>query len=220
MPMRTAFVLAGCALLAACALHRPRPVRMPPEANLEYRYYDVLGGSAGELMAALQSAAPETTPGGTYFAKTTWTVTWHGEWTADSVGCKVITSQTELASQMALPRWRATGASADLTSDWNTFLRNLSLHEHGHVENAVSATREVDSRLRNLERPSCEGMEAAARATIDSVVAVFRGHDEAYDDRTRHGEVQGAVWPPRAARNLRQPGPTEVIRDPPLRTSP
>jgi predicted secreted Zn-dependent protease len=208
-------VLVSCVLAAACA-HGRAVVRMPHEANLVYRYYEVAGGSVGELTGALQAAAPETTPTGSFFAKTTWTVVWDGEWTADSTACRVIRSETRLESQMALPRWKITAASADLASDWNAFVRNLTLHEHGHVVNAVAASREVDSRLRNLERASCDGMETAARATIDSVVAVFRAQDEAYDQRTRHGEAQGAVWPPRASRNMRQPGPGDAFRNPPL----
>jgi len=216
MPIRsTLAALAGCALATACML--PRAVHTPPEAHLEYRYYDVIGSSVGELMASLQQGGPEATSTRIYFARTSWTVEWHGDWAPDSAGCKVIGSRTRLESQMALPRWRSAGASADVAADWSVFVRNLSMHEHGHVENAVAASREVDSRLRNLERPSCDTMEAAARATIDSIVAVFRAQDEAYDERTRHGEVQGAVWPPRAARNLRQPGSNDVFRDPPIR---
>jgi len=220
MSMRsTSPALAACALAAACASGGLRLVHAPPEANLTYRFYDVSGSSTGELVAALQSAAPQATQTGTYFARTTWTVTWDGNWEVEGAACRVIRSTTTLESQMALPRWRVTGASADLTSDWNNFVRNLALHERGHVVNAVAASREVDSRLRTLERPSCDGMEAAARATIDSVVAVFRAQDEAYDERTRHGAAQGAVWPPRAARNMRQPGPGEVFHDPPIRPS-
>lgn len=220
MSMRSiSMALAACALTGACASGGGRRlVHAPPEANLTYRFYDVSGSSTGELMAALQSAAPEATQTATYFARTTWTVTWDGNWAPDSAACRVIRSQTSLESQIALPRWRVTGASADLNSDWNNFVRNLALHERGHVVNAVAASREVDSRLRNLERPTCDGMEAAARATIDSVVAVFRAQDEAYDERTRHGAAQGAIWPPRAA-TMRSPGAGEVFRDPPLRTN-
>jgi predicted secreted Zn-dependent protease len=139
-------VLAACMLTAACAANSrlPRVPHAPPEANLTYRYYDVHGATAGQLMSALLASTPEATPTGTYFAKTNWTVTWHGEWTADSTACRVVRSTTSLESQMALPRWRATGASADLASDWNNFVRNLSLHERGHVVNALAASREVD----------------------------------------------------------------------------
>jgi len=219
MAMRsTPLALAVCLFAAACATSagRARPVRPPAEANLQHRYYRVSGASVGELMASMQSSAPEATQTGTYFARTTWTVEWHGDWTAADSACRVISSQTRLESQMALPRWEATAASADLVADWNQFVRSLALHENGHVLNAVAASREVDSRLRSLQAPSCDVMEATARATIDSVIAVFRAQDEAYDARTRHGEAQGAVWPPRAARNLRQPGPGEVFRNPPL----
>ena len=216
MAMRPLLLVLVSSMLAVACAHGGAVVRMPHEANLVYRHYDVAGGSVGELTAALQAAAPETTPTGSFFAKTTWTVVWDGEWTADSTACRVIRSKTSLESQMALPRWKITAASADLASDWNAFVRNLTLHEHGHVVNAVAASREVDSRLRNLERASCDGMEEAARATIDSVVAVFRAQDEAYDHRTRHGEAQGAVWPPRATRNMRQPGRGDVFRNPPL----
>jgi predicted secreted Zn-dependent protease len=213
--------LAACALAAACALpsdvgRRPR-IQMPPEANLQMRYYDVSGGTAGELMAALQQFGPGATDTGAFFAKTSWTVIWHGDWAPGPDGCAIVSSQTQLESQMAIPRWRTTAASADLAADWKNFVRNLEAHERGHVVNAVRASRAVDDGLRHLSLPACDGMEAAARARIDSIVASFRLVDEEYDARTRHGASQGAVWPPRATRNMQQPGPGEVFHNPPLR---
>src|SRR6185436_20283772 len=99
-------------------------------------------------------------------------------------------------------------------TDWARFVRSLTGHENGHLVTAVAAARGVDERLRQL-RGGCGAMEAAARATIDSVVASFRVADADYDRRTGYGARQGAVWPPRTSPRLRIPGPQDAVRAPP-----
>jgi predicted secreted Zn-dependent protease len=195
----------------------PRPVREPAGANVEREYYDVMGGSVGELLASLKEQGRAATQTDSNFARTTWTVTWTGEWAPPSGDtlCAVISSSVRLESRMALPRWRPSpGAPAGLAIDWAGFLRSLTGHENGHLVTAVAAARGVDERLRHL-RGGCGTMEAAARATIDSVVASFRVVDEDYDRLTAYGARQGAVWPPRTSPRLRVPGPQDAINAPP-----
>lgn len=209
-----ALALAACAPRGAAAL---RPVREPAGANVERAYYDVEGASAGELLASLKENAGTATQTDSNFARTTWTVTWTGEW-APAPGdtlCATTSSTVRLESRMALPRWRASpGGSGSLATDWARFVRSLTGHENGHLATAVAAAREVEERLKLL-RGGCGTMEAAARATIDSVVASFRAVDADYDRRTGNGALQGAVWPPRTTPRMRIPGPQEVIRSPP-----
>jgi len=209
-----AVVLAACAPRGAAAL---RPVREPAGANVERAYYDVEGASEGELLASLKENAGTATQTDSNFARTTWTVTWTGEWApvAGDTLCATTSSTVRLESRMALPRWRpAAGGSTGLATDWARFVRSLTGHENGHLANAVEAARQVDERLKLL-RAGCGTMESAARATIDSVVAGFRAIDEDYDRRTANGALQGAVWPPRTSPRMRIPGPQDVIRSPP-----
>jgi len=205
------------AFAAACGPHgssAPRPVREPAGANVERVFYDVNGGSVGELLASLKAHAPAATQTDSNFARTTWSLTWDGEWapaTGDSL-CAVTTSRVRLESRMALPRWRPSpGTSGGLSTDWSRFVRNLVGHENGHLATAVAAAREVEEGLGRLRGP-CDAMHERARAAIDSIVAGFRLVDEEYDRRTGFGALQGAVWPPRTSPRLRIPGPEEAVR--------
>jgi predicted secreted Zn-dependent protease len=209
-----------CLALAACGPRGPavpRPVREPAGANVAREYYDVMGASVGELLASLKEMGRTATQTDSNFARTTWTVTWTGEWApppGDTL-CAVTSSSARLESRMALPRWRpAPGAPAGLATDWAGFVRRLAGHENGHLVTAIAAARGVEDRLKRL-RGGCGTMEAAARATIDSVVASFRGVDEDYDRRTAYGARQGAVWPPSTSPRLRIPGSQDAIRAPP-----
>jgi len=213
------WIVSVCIALSACGARGPsalRPVREPAGANVAREYYDVMGGSVGELLASLKEQGRAATQTDSNFARTTWTVTWTGEWappTGDTL-CAVTASSVRLESRMALPRWRpAPGAPSGLAVDWARFVRSLTGHENGHLVNAVAAARAVDEKLRQL-RDRCGTMEAAARAKIDSVVASFRVVDEDYDHRTAFGARQGAVWPPSTSPRLRIPGAQDAIHAP------
>lgn len=209
-----------CLVLAACVPRggdTPRPVREPAGANVQRVYYDVVGASSGELLASLKERGRTATQTDSNFARTTWTVVWTGQWApaeGDSL-CATTSSVAKLESQMALPRWRPSpGASGGLAHDWSRFVRSLAGHENGHLVTAVAAAKQVEDRLKDL-RAHCGTMEAAAHATIDSIVASYRAIDEEYDRRTSFGALQGAVWPPRTSPRLRIPGPEEAVRAPP-----
>jgi predicted secreted Zn-dependent protease len=218
--MRLLIASTVCLVLVACVPPRegaPRPVREPAGANVERVYYDVVGASAGELLASLKERGRTATQTDSNFARTTWTVVWTGEWApaeGDSL-CATTSSVARLESKMALPRWRPSpGASGGLAHDWSRFVRNLTGHENGHLVTAVAAAKQVEEQLKLL-RAHCGTMEAAAHAAIDSIVANFRAIDEEYDRRTSYGALQGAVWPPRTSPRLRIPGRDEAVRAPP-----
>jgi predicted secreted Zn-dependent protease len=221
--MRVWIAFTVCLALAGCGLRGhtgPRALREPAGANVQRAYYDVMGASAGELLASLKERGGAATQTDSNFARTTWTVIWTGQWAPahDDTLCAVTASSVQLESRMALPRWRPSpGASAGLATDWSGFLRNLTGHENGHLVTAVAAAREVDAELKGL-RGDCGTMETAARAKIDSVVATFRVADEDYDRRTGYGALQGAVWPLRASPRMRIPGPQDAIRAPAVGT--
>ncbi|HKP74902.1 MAG TPA: DUF922 domain-containing protein [Longimicrobiaceae bacterium] len=205
------------ALAAACrprAAELPRPVHEPAGANVERAFYDVRGGTMGELLASLKQQAPAATQTDSNFARTTWTVTWDGQWApaaGDSL-CAVTTSRVSLESRMALPRWRPSpGAPGDLSTDWSRFVRNLTGHENGHLVTAVAAAEKVEESLATLRGP-CDAMHDRAQAAMDSIVASFRAVDDDYDRKTAFGALQGAVWPPRTSPRLRVPGPEDPVK--------
>jgi len=193
-------LLAACASagLAACAGSaapgpRPEPggANPPAAANATYAYYDVTGTTVAELRTAMRQLGP---PEG--FGRTRWDLSWTARWQPVAGGCRVTSAVVTLRSEVRLPRWEpGPDADAALVAQWRTFMENLRVHEHGHLEIAVAAVHEAERTLWRLEAPSCRIMQGAANQAAERVLATFRARDRAYDTRTRHGFTQGAAWP-------------------------
>jgi hypothetical protein len=50
-------------------------------------------------------------------------------------------------------------------------------------------------------------MDGRTRMAASQVLAEHRERDRAYDERTRHGTTEGAIWPPRTAAGGAAPPP-------------
>lgn len=197
-------LLLACALLAACGASaatpaRPRPepggVNPPAAAKPTFAYYEVTGSSARDLALSMRRLAP---PAG--FGRTLWNVTWAMRWEpAGGLGatCRITAATVTLRTEVRLPHWDPPAdASPGLVAQWHRFIESLRVHENGHLEIAVQAQREVERALRRLEAPSCTMMQGVGNQTAERILSELRGRERAYDERTRHGATQGAVWPP------------------------
>ncbi|HKP74032.1 MAG TPA: DUF922 domain-containing protein [Longimicrobiaceae bacterium] len=198
--------LLACALLAACAAsratpapprHEPGSLNPPASANPTYTYYAVTGTTAPELAVAMRRQAP---PEGGY-GRARWGVSWTMRWEpAIGMGraCHITAANVTLRTEVRMPHWDPPpGASPELVAQWRSFIDALRVHENGHLEIAVQAQREVERTLRRTEAPSCTQMQSVGNQAAERVLAELRGRERAYDERTRHGATQGAVWPPR-----------------------
>lgn len=113
--------------------------------------------------------------------------------------CRMRSADVRATIVVSMPRWKVPpDAPPELVEAWNRMLRALSVHEAGHVEHAVVAEREIRRELMALTAPSCSVMELRSRQVAQRLLEEHRMRDRRYDERTRHGRTQGAVWPPRA----------------------
>jgi predicted secreted Zn-dependent protease len=195
-PRRRASALA-CALLAGCGpaaeAGSAGTVVLRPEAR--YEFYDVEGVTARELAASIRRAAPPSQRGAIGY--TTWNVTWQAEW--DGNPCRVRRADVRATIVVSMPRWNAPpNAPRRLVEEWNRFLVALSVHEAGHVAHGVQAEREVRRTLMAVSAPNCLMMASRTRQAAQWVVDEYRERNRDYDERTRRGFTQGAVWPPGA----------------------
>jgi predicted secreted Zn-dependent protease len=113
--------------------------------------------------------------------------------------CRVRSADVQLTTHITLPQWAPpTDAPPELVALWDAFIRALSLHEARHADNAAAAARAVRRELEATSAPSCGMMEGRTSMAASRGLAEHRDRDRAYDERTRHGTTEGAVWPPRA----------------------
>jgi predicted secreted Zn-dependent protease len=211
--LAVAAVLAGCAPSTSAVRERPEPPHpnAPAAANATFAYYEVSGATAAELWTSMRRQAPIEG-----FGRTRWEVTWSMRWLPTAGVCRATLVQVTLHAEVRLPHWEpGSDAPPELVAQWRTFVENLRSHENGHLEVAVAAAREVERELRRVETPLCASMQGIANQTAERILADFRARDRAYDQRTRHGFTQGAVWPPRAGAPPAEAGKTSGPGTPP-----
>lgn len=166
----------------------PEPSQAPPagmDNAVEYRYYDLRGKTAGELLAGLESS-----PCGT------------GEWGCTSWNYSVSYYRRPDGSyavppgapyyhiRVLLPRWTPPpDASGELVAAWQRMVAALEAHERRHVEIALADLASLREAIERARGP--EEAEAALRAGKLRV----EQDQQYYDWVTEHGKKEGIAFP-------------------------
>jgi predicted secreted Zn-dependent protease len=133
----------------------------------------------------------------TFDAKTDWNVQSNYSFQRDGDQFVLDALRVRAKVVVTLPSWNpGQRVKPDLVARWVQCFRGLSRHEQGHVELARAAAAEVQRRLDSL--PACasaEELTAAAERTLNRTLEEFRQKERTYDQVTKHGITQGAVFP-------------------------
>jgi predicted secreted Zn-dependent protease len=197
----------ACALGLGAMLHpgfsRGEPsaalvAAMRPQAFLEdTRYYEVSGSSLDQLRVTIFSRGLYDQRKGRRFAGwTDWAIQWWFEFHAAEEGCRIADAATQTRVTYTLPRWSdERTAPLALREAWHRFLDALTTHEHGHGQIARALGARIERALKDLPaESSCATLEERANALGSRMVETDQ-EQEAYDRRTGHGGLQGAVFP-------------------------
>jgi predicted secreted Zn-dependent protease len=150
--------------------------------------YTVTGDDEDELRQQMNELGPIADDGIRYDAVTRWWVEW--EWPTDMFGgCDLENVDVRYSITVTMPYWNPPPeTSASLVQKWNRYLEALSEHEKTHVENVTVYVPLVKEAVANA---TCDSANAAAYAVLDDL----RDADRIYDEETRHGNTQGALFP-------------------------
>jgi predicted secreted Zn-dependent protease len=204
---RPAFLLV--ALLIACSPSAPTPPANqaatapapvaegpPPPAdaslagipNVERQYYEVTGKSLFEIRRALNQARPRDPNDGLGVdALSGWYIAWR--WPSGANGCDLANAEVRFNARIRMPRLVETAdLSGAVRQRWHTYATALEGHEARHIRHAWDNRGLV---LAAIRRSSCANADRDARAVIAQLVQ----GDVAYDQRTRHGLLEGAHFP-------------------------
>ena len=176
----------------------PLPGEPRVAVRTRLRSYDIAGSSADELRAAMQRLGPKDPVSGTPYAGfTRWRFAWSYDY-ARAAACAITDVRVVARVQITLPRWRGTHrADSSVAAEWTRFVVALRRHENGHAAIVRSAARRMARRLGLLRTfRSCARLERAADAAGARILEEARAAEAAYDERTRHGDTQGARFPP------------------------
>jgi predicted secreted Zn-dependent protease len=181
-------------LLMGLALAAPLSALAQPAVSWTTNYYPVSGATVREIHASLRSNRPWKSA-----AQNDGYTRWRVEWTfgVSPVGdkCRLTTFSTRTTVTITLPRWTApTNATEEVRRAWERYISALGQHEAGHGQMAMAAAAEIQKRARESgEDGDCAALKQKINSLGQSIVEQYRTRDREYDERTRHGETQGAV---------------------------
>lgn len=190
-------VVTGC---KAVPVKRARvPVTLPPTVwarDTQIKWYDIQGDTEAELRAEMDAKGPEV-DGVRNDAYTRWHVTWRFPYVRSEEGCATGPVTADVRVVVTLPRWLGYQDESDpLMRRWRKYLEALKTHEGGHRDTGFDAASELGVELSALPpQPTCDQAEEVANALAMKILEKYRKADVDYDNETRHGEAQGALFP-------------------------
>lgn len=170
-----------------------------PVVNEHESDYQISGNTADQLRAEMKALGPMTSSG-RFDAKTDWFIHWHYNWHYDNPSqnpCYVTSVSVSADITHFMPQWiNKSAGTPELQDKWNTFITNLTTHEHGHDINGRQAANDIEKALMSTPAQSnCSALQAALERNAKNLVAQHNDWDVKYDVDTQHGKTQGAVFP-------------------------
>jgi predicted secreted Zn-dependent protease len=95
------------------------------------------------------------------------------------------------------PKWvRDDAAPQSLVAKWDSYMKNLVMHENVHRDMAVQAAEELSCSVAALAPAStCAELDRRVRALYKEQMQKLSEDEKKYDAATNHGLTQGAVFP-------------------------
>lgn len=157
--------------------------------NVTREYYQVTGANLFAIRRALNQVRPRDPNDGLGVDALS---NWYFEWrwpAAAGGGCDLANAELRFRARIRMPRL---AESADMPpavrTRWQTYVTALERHEANHIRHAWDNRARV---LAAIQASTCATADRDARAVIAQLVQ----GDVGYDQRTRHGMLEGAHFP-------------------------
>lgn len=170
---------------------------LPPVVIEKYEYYEVCGCTEKELHCDLRQKCGTWTDGKKYDSLTSWNIKWDHEYGQASRTCAINAFKPIVNITFRYPKWKRTDeAPHSLVEKWDRYLDNLIAHENGHRDMVVAAMADLSHAVAQLSpAPTCADLDRNVRALFRTYMAKMKKDQHDYDDATKHGAAQGAVFP-------------------------
>lgn len=163
-----------------------------PQVSVRTEHYQVTGNTLDELSESMTRNAPPQLSG--FFALTKWNVSWKYNSSPVGSGCSVTSLNVKLDVVFTLPEWRGeANADEKIRKKWNKFIKNLQKHEDGHQQIGLEAARKIEKILTQGKiYDNCQQVGQILNQSSEAVLTEKRAEEVRYDERTKHGQRQGA----------------------------
>lgn len=168
-----------------------------PVVTEKYEYYEIGGNSEKELRGQMCRNGCALSGGEKYDSVTSWHWKLHYGGGRTPGACAVDSLRVILEIKYRYPKWVRTGDAAQpLIDKWNSYMKNLVTHENGHRDLAVAAAAELSRALAALPPArNCADLDREVRALSHERMEKLNADQKIYDETTKHGKMQGAVFP-------------------------
>ena len=157
----------------------------------EYIFYSVYPYSKAEILSSLNESTPISTNGEKFHGHTYSYVKWNFRWKFNKNSCWITSADTAVMTEYTLPKL-GTDVS-EVNEIWNQWYPNLVLHEKGHHKLAVEIAQKIESAILQMEPEyKCHVLEKKANAIGHKLMSELNTLNSNYDQRTNHGETEGA----------------------------
>ena len=170
---------------------------VPPVLSEKYEYYEICGCCEKDLHCDLKQKCIKWKDGRKYDSVTNWKVKWdYGHNRAPQV-CTTDSFTVTVDVVFHLPKWARTGeAPPQLVKKWDRYMDRLMMHEQGHRDKAVEAATELTRAVAELPPAlTCAALDRELDKLFSTRMDKLMKDQEEYDDMTKHGVMQGALFP-------------------------
>ena len=164
-----------------------------PVVNENFKFYPVTVYSAEQLLPELNNASPIREDGMVYHGHSFTNVKWNFWWHQSHGQCRITRVATQVDITYTMPKLMSENHQHRLLSIWNSWYPSLLKHERGHAGLAIDMAQRIEQTIRMLPPSnSCETLENTANKSGRMLLELLNQRHREYDDRTRHGETEGA----------------------------
>jgi len=170
---------------------------VPPVVNETYKYYEIGGCCEKDLLCDLKEKCVRMENGRKADSTTNWKMSWDYGYHRSSQACTANSFTVTVDVVFNLPKWVPNGkAPAELVEKWNGYMEKLIMHEKGHRDRAVEAANVLTKSVYDLPpADSCGVLDREINDLIRAQRSKLIKEQEMYDEVTKHGATQGAVFP-------------------------
>ena len=162
--------------------------------TIEYKNYLISPRLPQEIRPELMRHTPIRERGGTFNGHTDWYIDWHYQTRQAPNICLINNIQTSVRIVHILPALSEYVTDNQTIAVFNKFNNALTLHEKNHGKNGLSAAREIDAALNNIEpQRNCRYLSRMIDTIGNTIVQKYIFADNEYDRVTQNGRSEGAV---------------------------
>jgi predicted secreted Zn-dependent protease len=183
-------MLVAAVLLAASA-------HAAPQLTERNQNYTVTGRTASEVRSQMDRLGPLSENGKIYDANTRSDLRWiYSNFQTTTDGCQVSSVDIRLAVVYVMPKWADyDSAPREVRDSWDRFMERLTVHERGHRDISMQVATDFERDIMSMRKRYCNEVEKAAEERAREAQQALKDRNREFDERTRHGADQGAVFP-------------------------